>query len=516
MRSLLATLFVLSAVPAVAADSGPIVSVTGGQVKGAMLDKGGAVFKGIPYADPPVGNLRWREPMPVKAWAGVRDATRFGAICSQIPMRGMAPDTTEISEDCLSLNVWTPKWRSDSRMPVLVYIPGGGNFGGGSNLPVFDGERLAEFGVVLVSLNYRLGSFGFFSHPELTRESPHRVSGNQGILDQIAALKWVRSNIAKFGGDSKKVTIFGVSAGALDVNVLITSPLSKGLFRRAIVQSAPALLVGDPLTLQQAEQRGSTLAARWNVPSEASLKDLRTTSAAHILKVQPDYIRSRPWGITIDGYVVRESPDEVFRSGRAHEVSLLLGNSARELIPNTPPPTDLKKAIQEAYGPLAERAQSLYVSGIDTVYGPAANQWITDTVFRCSGVAQSVWHAQGGNAVYEYEFARIPIGREALGATHSSEVSYVFGTLDQGIWGVGPPGRATAVDISISNLMQQYWTNFAKTGDPNGSNVPKWPRFDLSTRAYVQFTDAGAVAKEGLRRQFCDLFLENVNRTTGN
>ena len=374
MKSLLATLIVLGAAPAVAADSGPIVSVTGGQVKGAMLDRGGAVFKGIPYADPPVGNLRWREPMPVKAWTGVRDATKFGAICSQIPMRGMVPATTAISEDCLSLNVWTPKWRSDSRMPVMVYIPGGGNFGGGSNLPVFDGERLAHLGVVLVSLNYRLGSFGFFSHPELTRESPYRASGNQGILDQIAALKWVRSNIARFGGDSKKVTLFGVSAGALDVNVLITSPLSKGLFHRAIVQSAPALLVGDPLTLQQAEQRGSTLAARWNVPSEASLKDLRTTSAADILKVQPDYIASRPWGITIDGYVVRKSPNEVFESGQTHQISLLLENNTHELIPNTPPPTDLKKTIQETYGPLAERAQSLYVNKIDTMYDPPTNQ----------------------------------------------------------------------------------------------------------------------------------------------
>ena len=171
-----------------------------------MLDKGGAVFKGIPYAQPPVGDLRWREPMPVKPWIGLRDATRFGAICTQIPIRGMVPDGAEIDEDCLSLNVWTPEWPSNSRMPVMVWIPGGGNFAGGSNLPVFDGDRLARRGVVVVSLNYRLGSFGFFSHPELTRESSHRASGNQGILDQIAALNGFASNIASFGGDSKNVT----------------------------------------------------------------------------------------------------------------------------------------------------------------------------------------------------------------------------------------------------------------------------------------------------------------------
>jgi para-nitrobenzyl esterase len=361
-----------------------------------MLDKGGAVFKGIPYTQPPVGDRRWREPMPVKPWTGLRDGTRYGAICTQIPIRGMVPDGAEIDEDCLSLNVWTPEWRGNSRMPVMVWIPGGGNFAGGSNLPVFDGERLARRGVVVVSLNYRLGSFGFFSHPELTRESLHRASGNQGILDQIAALKWVRSNIARFGGDSKNVTIFGVSAGALDVSVLMTSPLSEGLFHRAIVQSAPALLVGDPLALHKAEDRGNALATGWNVPSGASLKDLRAISAADILKVQPDHNRSRPWGITIDSYVVRESPAEVFRTGRTHQVPLLLGNSARELIPNTPPPTDLKKEIEEAYGPLAERANSLYYGGIDSVYGAPANQWITDTVFRCSGVAYLAWHAQGG------------------------------------------------------------------------------------------------------------------------
>jgi para-nitrobenzyl esterase len=396
----------------------------------------------------------------------------------------------------------------------MVWIPGGGNFTGGSNLSVFDGERLARRGVVLVSLNYRLGSFGFFSHPALTRESSHRASGNQGILDQIAALRWVRSNIEKFGGDFRNVTIVGVSAGAMDVSVLMTSPLSKGLFHRAIVQSGPAVLAGDPLTLAEAENEGTTLSARWNVPSGASLSELRALSAAAILKGQPDYRRTpRPnLGVTVDGYVFPKKPAAIFAAGQQHRVPMLIGNTARENIPGSTRPADLPKAIEHAYGPLSARAQSLYVGSADPVYGTAADQWLTDTSFRCASVAQVVWHAEAGNTAYQYEFARTPIGREALGATHASDASYVFGTLDQGIWGVGPPGRAAAVDTEISELIQQYWSNFAKTGDPNGGNLPNWPRFAVTRRPYLQFTDAGPVVKEGLRRPFCDLFIQNVNR----
>jgi para-nitrobenzyl esterase len=212
------------------AASGPIVTVSGGQVQGATLEGGGAVFKGIPFAQPPVGELRWRKPMPVERWAGVRDATEFGAQCAQKP--GLVPnilvrsgDGAEIAkEDCLFLNVWMPEWPSKSRKPVMVWIAGGGNYGGAGSGAVYRGETLARRGVVLVSLNYRLGPFGFFSHPQLTRESPNHASGNQGILDQIAALKWVRDNVAEFGGDASNVTIFGESAGSLDVSVLMTSP----------------------------------------------------------------------------------------------------------------------------------------------------------------------------------------------------------------------------------------------------------------------------------------------------
>jgi para-nitrobenzyl esterase len=405
---------------------------------------------------------------------------------------------------------------------VMVWIPGGGNFSGGSTDVAFDGASLARRGVVLITLNYRLGSFGFFAHPALTRESPHHASGNQGLLDQIAALKWVRDNVAKFGGDPRNVTIFGESSGAFDVSVLMTSTLSKGLFLRVIGESGTVLdrIGGDPLPLSQAERRGEALARDWKVPAGASAKDLREVSADDVLKAEPKYVGTAsisttfPYlGVAMDGHVVPKNPADVFDTGRQHRVALLLGHNARDRFPGTTSPTDLKKAIDEAYGPIAGRAQSLYLGATDPLYGTPADQWNTDTSYRCSTVAQLLWHSAAGNPAFEYEFARVPPGREALGATHGLELSYVFGTLDRGIRVFfGPSARPTAVDAQVSQVMQEYWTNFAKTGNPNGGQLPAWPKFEVSSRAYIQFTDAGPIAKEDLRRPFCDLFIENVKR----
>ena len=227
------------------AQEAPSVAVTGGKIQGMLLKSGGAVFKGIPFAAPPVGELRWREPDPVKAWIGVRDATAFGARCMQ--------NGKNVSEDCLYLNVWTPEWPAKSRKPVMLWIHGGGNFAGSSSEGIFDGHKLAKRGIVLVSANYRLGVFGFFAYPELTAESPHHASGNYGLMDQVAALKWVHENIAKFGGDPRNVTIFGESAGSLDINVLMTSPLAKGLFARLIGESGPVVA---PPSLAEGEKKG--------------------------------------------------------------------------------------------------------------------------------------------------------------------------------------------------------------------------------------------------------------------
>ena len=366
LKSVVVTLTLAAAVAAVGAQPTAIVNVTGGQVRGEPLEKGGAVFKGIPYAQPPVGALRWREPRPVERWAGVRDATAFGASCAQ-STNTVVPAAEGSSEDCLFVNVWTSEWPSQSPKPVMVWIHGGGNTTGGSKDPTFIGEHLARRGVVLVSLNYRLGRFGFFTHPELTRESPSHASGNQGLLDQIAALHWVRDNIAKFGGDPKNVTVFGTSLGAIDIGVLMTSPLTKGLFQRVIGESGT--VVPNP--------RSGGRVAPPQVLVRRSLKTLRALSQADVLEAGSSDIVSG--GITIDGrmtvegtiavdgYVLPKDPMKVFAAGQEHRVGLLLGNNARDRSPVdgqlalSGPPLDLKKAIDEAYGRLPD-ARRLFTS----------------------------------------------------------------------------------------------------------------------------------------------------------
>jgi len=501
-----------------AADS-PTVTVTGGQARGTFLEKGGAVFKGIPFAQPPVGDLRWRDPAPLKPWSGLREATAFGPPCAQNSNGRMLEAS---KEDCLYLNVWAPEWPAQSRKPVMVWFHGGGNYGGTASTNNFDGESLARRGIVLVTTNYRLTVFGFFSHPELTKESPHHASGNYGLLDQIAALHWVHDNIARFGGDPGNVTIFGQSAGAVDVNVLMTTPLSKGLFHRVIAESGTVTRNPDDGTLRmtalggvmqvksgpvtysdaagraEAEQAGEKLGS--------SLQQLRQLPAADLLKAVAEPRRSigPANGVAVDGYVFPKPPAEVFATGKEQRVPLLIGNNSRERTPRTTP-EEVKAAMEAMYGPLATRALALY-GRPDPLYGPPDAQWVVDSMYRCPVVAQLNWHADAGNAAYEYQFDRPAPGREALGAVHGAEVPYVFGSLG---------ASYAAADHEISNAIEQYWTNFAKTGNPNGSGLPQWPRFDSSARGYMEFTDNGPEAREGLRRPFCDLYIENVKRLMG-
>ena len=518
MRALLETMaLALLAALASAADS-PVVTVTGGAVRGGLLAQGGAVFKGIPYAQPPAGDLRWRPPQAVKSWSGIRDAISFGASCAQNAAGRMLASS---SEDCLFLNVWTPEWPSPGRTPVMVWLHGGGNYGGTS--ASFDGESLARHGVVLVTLNYRLTIFGFFAHPELTRESPHHASGNYGLMDQIAALQWVHDNIGRFGGDPSNVTLFGQSAGAVDADVLMTSPLAKGLFQRVIAESgtvtrnpdaatlgmtalgavmtvkAGAVSYSDAPGLAEAEKNGEALAA-------GDLQTLRALSAADLLQIAAAPHRSigPANGVIVDGYVLPKPPAEVFAKGQQHRVPLLIGNNSRERTPPQTTPEEVSAAMDAMYGPLASRARTLYpITAADPLYGGRAAQWVVDTMYRCPVVAQLVWQAAAGNPGYEYQFDHAPPGREALGAVHGAEVPYVFGSL-------GSQYGAAARDTSAA--LQRYWTNFAKTGDPNGPDVPAWPKFEASARAYLEFTDHGPVAGEGLRRPYCDLYLDNVKR----
>ena len=509
-----------------AGDTDPTVLVMEGSLRGSLLKPNGVVFRGIPFASPPVGDLRWRPPVPGKSWTGVRDATAFGAPCAQ-NVGGQMLENSQ--EDCLYLNVWTSAWPPRSPLPVMFWIHGGGNYQGTASTANFDGESLARHGVVVVTANYRLSVFGFLAHPELTRESPHHASGNYGLMDQIAALEWVHRNISRFGGDPGNVTLFGQSAGAVDANVLMTSPLTRGLFHRVIAESGTVTRNPDAATLAmtalgavmtvkngpvtysdapeltEAERSGEALVG-------ASLNSLRGRNARDLLKVvsAPRKSIGPANGVIVDGWVLPKSPDDVFASGKQQRVPLLIGNNSRERTPPETTPEEVTQAIQAMYGPLALRAMTLYApsDASDPLYGGRAAQWVVDTMYRCPVVGQLIWHAAAANPGYEYQFDHAPPGREALGAVHGAEVPYVFGVFRPGT-------KYTALDSEISSLVERYWTNFALRGNPNGGQLPEWPKFDPSKRGYLEFTDRGAVARDRLRGTFCDLYIENTKRLMG-
>ena len=504
-----------AALLAIAQDA-PTASIAGGFVQGAPLGERGAVFKGIPFAQAPAGPLRWQPPRPLRAWTGALAATRYGAPCAQMAGGKMQEGS---SEDCLYLNVWTPQWPAESKLPVMVWFHGGGNYAGTASSDGSDGASLARHGVIVVTANYRLSVFGFFAHPELTRESPSKASGNYGLMDQIAALQWVKANIAGFGGDPANVTIFGQSAGAVDVNVLMTSPMAAGLFHRVIAESGTvtrnpdALTLGlvplgnlmpvregplgisDAATLAEAERAGAALAALWKAPARDALQYLRALPAADLLAptTGPRMSIGPANGVIVDGLVLPKAPAEVFAAGKHAAVPLLLGNNVRERSPEAPA-EQMHAAMRAMYGPLADKAIELY-NAPDPVYGSAATQWAVDTLYRCPVVAQLVWHVNAGGAAYEYEFVR--------GPAHGAEVAYVFGRLN---------ANATDADKTLSAAMQIYWTNFAKAGDPNGGGAPAWPKFDNASRGYMSFLESGPAAGEGLRRAYCELYVQNVQR----
>jgi para-nitrobenzyl esterase len=530
-------------VPAKSTGADPTVAIANGRLRGSLTADGVAVFKNIPFAEAPVGDLRWREPLPAKAWTGVRDATAFGPMCHQSGNQQLPH-----SEDCLQLNIWTPKWPMTSPIPVMVWFHGGGNTAGSAVEALFNGETLARHGVVLVSANYRLGVFGFFSHPELTKESPHHASGNYGLMDQIQALRWVQANIARFGGNPANVTIFGESAGAADVNSLIASPLTKGLFVRAIAQSGP---VSAQTPLADAEKRNVEWAATLGITGDGALAKLRAIPDTELQGKlgggaagrgapgapaarggalgapgaqparggagAPGAAPSGPMqAIVVDGWVLPEAPTKTYAAGRQQKVGLIIGNNSQEMQGGrgVNSAADLRPAISQRFGPLADRVIAAYgLNGEgepkpDTENGNVLTQWTTDSSFRCGSVQELVWHTAAGNAGYEYQFSRTVHGQEAQGAAHASEIPFVFGTLP--VW--QRMRNYNESDQHYAPQMQEYWTNFAKTGDPNGGKLVKWPKFDAAKRAYLDFTDAGPVAKEGLQRQVCDLFMENQKR----
>src|SRR6185369_2695925 len=317
-----------SATVASNSDESLVVETKSGKIKGSTRAGGGAEFLGIPFAQPPVGNLRWREPMPVQPWTNIKETTSFGAPCAQAILGDWNRRDSETSkEDCLYLNVIAPVWKSQTPLPVMFWIHGGANAGGTASSSLYKDGTLVQHGVILVTANYRLGIFGFFSHPELTRESPHHASGNYGLLDQIAALQWIQDNIAKFGGDPKNVTVFGQSAGAQDTSLLMTSPLAKGLFHKAIAQSGSA--VNPPLTpLAASENGGAKLATAAKAPvDKEAIPYLRQMSVSDLLKSIPsqDPTQLPLIGPNIDGWAITRSADQVFASGEQAPIPMIIG-----------------------------------------------------------------------------------------------------------------------------------------------------------------------------------------------
>jgi para-nitrobenzyl esterase len=488
------------------AQTAPVVPVTGGSIRGSIISDGGAAFKGIPFACPPIGDLRWRDPQPVAPWQGIREATRFSAPCTQLSEKWNDYFVPKSAEDCLYLNVASPEWPPKAKYPVMVWIHGGSNTAGDGEDGGFDQRTIVHRGIVLVTINYRLGALGFLAHPELSRESPHHTSGNYGLLDQLAALRWVQSNIDKFGGDPGNVTLFGESAGAYDIGLLMTSPLSKSLFRRAIAESGAVSGFHSSRTKEHAEDLAQKLFVHLNAPSTGVIQYFRTLSPETILREMQIATDGDRIGLetSVDGWVLPESPAKVFAEGRSLPVPLLIGSNTLE-IQGPVEPAEIRAEIRASYRDLADRALQLYhLSGdnlgtTDPIYGGPGIQWATDTGFRCPATEQSLGHSAASHSTYLYEFEHAQPGKQYT--SHGSELNFLFVTWPS-------DAQLTPTDRKVSEQVQLYWTNFARTGDPNGEGLPLWPKFTNITQSYTAFTEAGAVTKSGMRRDFCDLWRE--------
>jgi para-nitrobenzyl esterase len=485
------------------------IKTSGGLVSGvASTDGGVRAYKGIPYAKPPVGDLRWRAPQPAAPWNGTLVADKHRSVCIQRDPLGGNSIFTQLfftpieprSEDCLYLNVWTAASASEKR-PVMVWIHGGGFVGGSAAGEIYDGTDLAKKGVVLVSFNYRVWKLGFLASPELSKESEHHVSGNYGLLDQIAALQWVRENIAAFGGDPDNVTIFGQSAGSISCNFLMASPLAKGLFHRIIGESggafAPAV-GGSPLlrnlflsalqSLADAEADGSKLMAALKA---TSLAEMRQKSVAEILAI-PSATRFESAVPIKDGFVLPGTMDEIFAGGRQNDVPLLLGSNSDEgsNFPTMRTLSSFREDAHKTLGPLADDFLGVYEANDDAQAARASAAAVRDSRIGWGGLQWAKAQARHGHSkVFYYYFAHHPpappeeryvenLGKN-LGAYHGAELAYVFGNFVPHEW------TWTEADRDLARTVSQYWVNFAKSGDPNGPGLPAWPTFDPKSNSVL-------------------------------
>jgi para-nitrobenzyl esterase len=513
------------------------VQIDIGSVRGLVIgeDDGLHVFKGVPFAAPPIGDLRWRPPVRTKKHAGILDCFTFGGAAIQEPLGslGVMPGFelgAEQSEDCLYLNIWTPADAKGKSLPVMVWIHGGAYVIGSGSQSMYDGEALAEQGVILVTINYRLGAFGFLAHPELSRESEFGSSGNYGLLDQIEALKWVQRNISGFGGDPERVTIFGESAGGGSVFTLLVSPLADGLFHRAIAESGPILvhkhLDESYAGMNSMETVGQEFFAKHGADdSPKGLAAMRAMPAKELQKAVPSMLESgtRPMlgdmmelAPIVDGWVIPDNPIDILNSGKQSDVPVIIGANQDEgtlftMLAGGMVSTEdaFRKYVQTNFGVYADRILAQYVSDDNLHPKDRQNYLMRDWMFLAAArTFARGWENVQSEAFY-YHFTRTPATPMAkmLGAHHAAEVSYVFNNL---VGVKSPPVR----DSELAKQMSRYWVQFAATGNPNGGGLPLWPEYKKASDKHLEFGNTTQVG-QGLESDNIDLLDDIISDWTG-